>query len=54
MDQEKKKIKKRLTIQVDNDLHRIVKSRALFRGMSVRQWVEMAIKERIKEEQQYE
>lgn len=46
--------KKRLLIDVSQELHKEVKARAVFRGLSIRQWVEMAIKERIREERQYE
>lgn len=39
-----------LIAHIPEELHNQVKSLASFRGMSIRQWIEIAIKELIKKE----
>jgi len=51
---EEKKHKKRIIIDVSDQVHREVKTRASFRGITIKRWVELAIAERIKEEQKHE
>ena len=46
--------KKRLVVWLPTELHNIIKGRAAFRGMRIREWIELAIKERLKEEMKYE
>jgi predicted HicB family RNase H-like nuclease len=45
---------KRLNIQIDEELHKEIKRRALERNITLRKWVLRAIKQAIKYEEQYD
>jgi predicted HicB family RNase H-like nuclease len=45
---------KRLTIETSKELHNEVRSRALICGLSIKQYVEQAIAEKMMREKQYE
>lgn len=45
---------KRLVLEIDEELHKEIKRRALERNITLRRWVLRAIKQQIKYEQQYE
>lgn len=45
---------KRLVLDIDEELHKEIKRRALERNITLRRWVLRAIKQQIKYEQQYE
>jgi hypothetical protein len=51
---ESKKRGKRLSMDMDEELHKVIKARAAFRGLTIKEWLELAIKERILNEQKYE
>ena len=45
---------KRLNIEIDEELHKEIKLRALERNITLRKYILRAIKQQIKYEQQYE
>ena len=47
-------MRKRLVLDIDEELHKEIKRRALERNITLRRWVLRAIKQQIKYEQQYE
>ena len=49
-----KVIIKRLSIEIPSKLHKEMKVRALFRNITLRKWVMLAIMERIKKEKETE
>lgn len=54
MKEDKKKQIKRLNVNITSDLHIEIKKRALFRGITITDWVIMALIERINEERKRE
>lgn len=52
-DKEKDK-EKRLVLEMQVVLHNEIKSRAAFRGQSIKEWVLMAIMDQIRKEKKYE
>lgn len=54
MQEEKRKTPKRLVIEVQEEFHKEIKRRAVFRGQTISSWIIMAICERIKEERKRE
>lgn len=51
---EEKKARKRLIVWICEKLHREIKTRAAFRGINLKSWIEIAIAQRIEEEKKYE
>lgn len=47
-------MKKRLFVEVDEELHKIVKIRAIERNITLSKWILRAIKQALKQEQQYD
>jgi predicted HicB family RNase H-like nuclease len=45
---------KRLVLEMPEVLHNEIKSRAAFRGQSIKEWVLMAIMDQIRKEKKYE
>jgi len=43
---------KRLTIEISDELHRLVKQRVAARGISIRKWLLAAIVQQLKKEEQ--
>lgn len=52
--EDKKEKRKRLIIDVTQLFHKEIKMRATFRGITISDWVLLAIKDRIAEERKYE
>jgi len=48
------KKQKRLVVDLNKDLHVIIKSKAAFRNITIKKWILIAIAERIKQETKYE
>ena len=48
------KKQKRLVVDLNKDLHVIIKSKAAFRNITIKKWILIAIAERIKQESKYE
>ena len=46
-----RKTPKRLLIDIPEDVHKLIKERALFRNMTMRRWVLQAIKMRLDREE---
>jgi len=46
--------KKRLVVELTQQEHKEIKMRATFRNITIKDWVKLAIFDRIKSEQQYE
>jgi hypothetical protein len=53
LDKDNSKLK-RLVVDLPIEMHSVIKGRAAFRGMKIREWILLAIRERIKEEMRYE
>jgi hypothetical protein len=47
-------VTKLLTIEIEEDLHHLVKSQALFKHITIKQYITEAILEKIKKEQEYQ
>ena len=45
---------KRLLLNVSDELHKEVKSRAVYKNISMKKWILQAILEKIKKENQYQ
>ncbi len=54
MEEKIRKTPRRLVINIDEDLHYEIKKRALFRNVTMSNWVLVAIQERIDEERKRE
>lgn len=52
--EEKKKSRKRLLIEIDEEVHKQIKIRAALRNASIKEWVTMAIALQMKWEEHYE
>lgn len=48
-----KKTQKRMIFNIEEGLHRIIKMHAAFRGISITEWLRIAIGQRIDEENKY-
>lgn len=54
IDVQDRNLKKRLVVWITKELHQEIKARAAFRGINMKAWLEIAIAERIAEENKYE